>query len=144
MHINLTDYPSFIVQGWIRCIMWGVRYHYYRHNNLPVLSTPKLLLRLLETLIGRRNPQRKFSDGITSHPLFHRFRYVIAPLYVALYTYRELGWRLFLSRCWELVCWPFRKRFYADALPLRKYLKEEFERIKQLGTTNVQILRLGR
>ena len=143
-NLNLTDYPTFVLSGWIHEIYWSVRYHYCKKNNLPRITTMAMFWRILKLLFI---PSKKLKDeppGIATHPLFYRLRHVIAPAYVAATTFREIGMREFLKRCVELIAWPLRKKFYTECLPVRKYLKSYIQQTLELGATNVQVLRLGR
>jgi anaerobic magnesium-protoporphyrin IX monomethyl ester cyclase len=143
LNLNLTDYPFFVVQGWIRSIYWAVNYHYCKHNKIPTLSTWKLPGRIFDILVLRKSPS-KFSEGLFSHPIFYHLRHIIAPSYVAVTTWREVGPRLFFSRVWEFITWPFRRAYYKECLPLREYLKEHIQTTLALGKTNPEVLRLGR
>ena len=79
VQFNFTDYPYFIVQSWIKCIMIEVMYHYYKKNNLPTLSTLGLFKKILFYLLLNKK-KRTFSSGFYSHPLVYRLRYFLTPI----------------------------------------------------------------
>lgn len=142
-HINLTDYPYFIVLGWIRCICWAARYNYYRKHNILPLSSPQVFFHLLGVLFKRRQIDNKFRESIYGNSLFYHARYILAPLYI-MYKQVKEDKKLFFYRCKELVVFPFRRKFFHDYMSLRQFLHERVEYQKDASAESVYSLRLGR
>lgn len=122
--LNLTDYPYFIVLGWIRSIYIAMRYNYYKENrhSKDAASPAKILW---------------------SHPLIYRLRYIISPLLIMYKSYKE-DKMLFLQRCFELAVWPFKKKTFTSYVSLRSFLKEKAPAKEKEDLPNIHILRLGR
>lgn len=142
-HINLTDYPYFIVLGWIRCICWAARYNYYRKHDVASLSSLQLFSRLLGVLFKRRQIDRALREGIYGNSLFYHARYFIAPLYI-MCKQAKADKQLFFYRCKELAVFPFRRRPFNDYVSLRQLLLERVGYLKEAPADSVQGLRVGR
>ncbi|MFH0771701.1 MAG: radical SAM protein [Candidatus Omnitrophota bacterium] len=141
--LNLTDYPYFIVQGWIRCIYWAVNYNYHVKKNLPRLSTKKLISAIFGIILRRNRGAKGFSDSLFSNTLFYRLRYVVAPLVIMLKNYKE-DKSLFFQRCLELAVWPFKKKEFTDYVSVRAFLAKKLGDVKQLAPNSVEVLKWGR
>lgn len=138
--LNLTDYPYFIVHGWIRCIYWARDYNYYLKNKIPLLTTRKLIVRLFQFVFNRKKTRGGFSGNFSSYPLFYYLRYFISPILVMHKNFKE-DKGLFFQRCFELLIWPFKRKKFENYISLRDFLKDE---TKDINPESVQILRLGR
>lgn len=125
-HLNVTDYPYFVVLGWIRCICWGARYHYYKTHRK-----------------SQKKAGKTFRERLYGNPFFYHLRYVIAPLVVMYKSYRD-DKELFLRRSFELLAWPFKKKAFTRYTPLRTFLKERMEELRDIGPEDIKVLRLGR
>ncbi|MFC1576479.1 hypothetical protein ACFL3J_02275, partial [Candidatus Omnitrophota bacterium] len=141
--INLTDYPYLIVFGWIRCIIWAVKYHYIRKNKIRRVPAWKLFFMLIRTVSRKRKVDSLLLDSLYGNTLFYHLRYVVAPLDIMLKTFRE-DKGLFRKRCYELLTWPSRKKRFTDYIALRRFLSERAGHLKDVDQESVQILRLGR
>lgn len=99
-HLNLTDYPHFIVQGWAKSMVWSMLYNYYRKSDLS---------------------KKISSRWLYSNTLFYRLHNLIAPLY-AMYGAFRRDKKLFVKKFFELLIWPLRKKHFKTHVPLRKFL----------------------
>lgn len=141
--LNLTDYPYFIVQGWIRCICWAFHYNYYKRNEYPRVSTRNLLWAVLQIALKRRKKDKSFSRSIYCNPLFYHLRYFTSPIYIMWINFKE-DKMLFLRRCLELMTWPFKKKKFTKYISLRNFLYEEVDSIRNIDKESVQVLKLGK
>jgi len=121
--LNLTDYPYFIVQSWIRCVAIAVRYNYYRKNGLPSLSMAGLARAVADMVLRRPEKRRPLQAELYSNAFIYHSRYLVSVLLVMAKNLKE-DRALFMQRCRELAMWPFRKRFYTRYVSLRSFLKE--------------------
>lgn len=141
--LNLTDYPYFIVLGWIRTIYWAMRYNYYKKHNFSQIPLWKLFYLTLQIVFKRRKIDKRFYDGIFSNSLLYYLRDIIAPLAIMYKNYKESK-SLFIERCFELLIWPFTRREFKRYISLRDFLYEKVDYLKNISNEDVRVLRLGR
>lgn len=137
--LNLTDYPYFIVQGWIRCICWAAHYHYHKRNKLPKIPRWELFVNIIRILFKQKKRNKDLSRYIFANPLFYHLRYIIAPIWTMRIGLQE-NTRIFMERCSELLLWPFKKRVFKEYVSLRSLLNEQ----AQNSVSSTQLLRLSR
>ena len=141
--LNLTDYPYFIVQGWVRCICWSAYHNYYKKRDYPRVSVWKLAWNAVQILLKRKKKDKDFYTMFYSCPFIYNFRYVIAPVVSMAINCRQ-DKKLFLTRFVELLAWPFRKKMYKEHISVRQFLKENTDYMKNCAPFNVQTIRMGR
>jgi len=141
--LNLTDYPYFLVQAWIRYIYWEVAYNYCVKNRLGQLTFRGLCLTVWERLTGKRGSGDDFSGGLLSNRLMYKLRYIICPVLVMRMILRA-DKALFGARMLELIFWPFRRKFFPAYVPLRGFLAEKTKSLKGIAPNDIKVLRGGR
>jgi len=145
VHFNFTDYPYFVVQSWVRCLIISVLYNYYKKNNLLTLSNGMFVVSLFQFFLGIRRGH-SFSCSLMSHPFFYRFRYVLTLIQVMIVNFKECDTKLFLERCVELLVWPFKRKAFTKYISLRQFMNERTSGLQEIkaNLTNPMQLRLGR
>ena len=138
--INLTDYPYFIVQSWIRCIVISARYNYYNKKNLKKLPTPELIGACITMLLKGKKNMKPLPADIYSNAVIYRTRYLAALVLVMFKNLRE-DRALFFERCGELFAWPFRKKAFTEYTSLRDYLKVRPEVGRNEDGMDIRLLR---
>lgn len=141
--LNITDYPYFIVLGWIRCIYIAARYNYYKKKNLSVGLTRHLLSEAWRAIFGHNKSNASLVEDLYGHPLIYHLRYIISPLLVMYKSCKE-DTMLFLQRCLELLIRPFKNKTFTSYISLRSFLNKESRTTKEVDPASIQILRLGR
>jgi anaerobic magnesium-protoporphyrin IX monomethyl ester cyclase len=140
--LNLTDYPYFIVQSWVRCIYIAAIYNWHKEKNIPPLPLRKLIYGIFQTA-PRRGPGFD-AQKIFCHPIIYHLRYIAAPLFVIRENYRSGNRKLFMERCMELIGWPFRRRYFTKYAPLREFLRENLKQPRDAAENSIYSLRMGR
>lgn len=141
--LNLTDYPYFIVLGWIRSIYWATRYNYYKKHNFLQIPLWKLFCVTLQIVFKHRKIDKRFYEGVFSNSLLYYLRDIIAPLFIMYKNYKESK-GLFIKRCFELLIWPFKRRKFKRYISLRRFLYEKVDYLKNINNDDIRVLRLGR
>ena len=141
--LNVTDYPYFIVQGWIQSICWAVYYNYHKKHNFPRVPIWKIFRSILQIVFRLRKKDKAFLSEIYGNPILYHLRYFISPISVLCQNFKG-NKKLFFKRCLELAIWPFKKREFIDYISLRRFLFERAEHIRNHDPGSVQVLRLGR
>ena len=139
--LNVTDYPYFIVQSWVRCVVWAVKYNFYKKNNYRFTPTLKLIWAILQIALRRRRKDKAFTENFYRNELVYRLRYLIAPLAVIQFNLKS-NKRLFFRRCWELIVFPLRRKT-AKYVSLREFLRENCEWVRNIKSESIDALRLG-
>lgn len=140
--LNLTDYPYFVVQSWVRCIYVAAVYNWHKNKNIPPLPFYKVIYGIFRIALHRKlnfEPQRIFC-----HPLVYHLRYIIMPIFVIRENYRNCDRKLFIERFRELLTWPFRKKIFTDYIGLRDFLMKNGNKAAEAPGDSVYALRMGR
>jgi radical SAM superfamily enzyme YgiQ (UPF0313 family) len=141
--LNLTDYPYFIVLGWIRYIYWAARYNYYKKHNFPQITLRELFWITLQIVFKQRKIDKSYYNALFNNSLFYYSLDIIAPIAIMYKNYKD-GKGLFVERCFELLIWPFKKRKFKRYISLRNFIYEKVDYIKNVNNEDIRVLRLGR